>query len=218
MARFNEILVGRYNRFLQKLLSMKGPASMAQLAAEMQPVLPFFNGSENRWMEAWQRYGGFISQPAVALNQGAIRLRNPGGSNVIAVFEKIMFKMAAAQSDNFNITYGIASTDLSTIVTAFPTAGSGVGRLDARQAAIAPTLIASNQSTGPTAPGLTTGFNLASIPAFQNIDFIDYIITDVQEFNLAPGDAIQFTNQNVNSQITVNLMWRERFLEDSERT
>src|SRR5882762_4396490 len=37
MARFNEILTGRYNRFLQKLLQMKGGPPSAQLASEIQP-------------------------------------------------------------------------------------------------------------------------------------------------------------------------------------
>ncbi len=37
MALFNEILVGRYNRFLQRLLSMKGHPPAPQLASEIQP-------------------------------------------------------------------------------------------------------------------------------------------------------------------------------------
>ena len=216
MAKFNEILAGRYNRMLQKLFQLKGGPPASQLASEVMPVFALFGGNENRAIESWNQYAAFVSQPAVAANQGAIRMRNPVGSNVIAVVTKVMFKMAAAQSDNFNMTFGIVGTDLSTIVTAFPTAGSGVGRLDPRQNALAPTLILSNQSTGAVAPGLTTGFNMASIPAFQSINFLDYIVTDSQEFTIAPGDALQMTNQNVNSQITVNLMWRERSLEESE--
>src|SRR5258708_26699837 len=35
MARFNEILVGRYNRYLQKLLGIKGPPPSAQRSPEV---------------------------------------------------------------------------------------------------------------------------------------------------------------------------------------
>src|SRR6266851_4747570 len=65
MARFNEILVGRYNRSLQKLLSMKGQAVMPQLASELQPTFSFFSGAENRYLESWERFGN--RQPPAAL-------------------------------------------------------------------------------------------------------------------------------------------------------
>jgi len=35
MAKFNEILAGRYNRFLQKLFQMKGGPPSAQLSSEI---------------------------------------------------------------------------------------------------------------------------------------------------------------------------------------
>jgi hypothetical protein len=39
-----------------------------------------------------------------------------------------------------------------------------------------------------------------------------------QEFPLFPGVAIQFDTAGVNEALVINFRWRERFLEDSERT
>src|SRR5216684_1967801 len=93
MARFNEINVGRYNRALQKLLGMKGEASVPILASEIAPsfVLPY--GVENRYLEQWNRFGLGMNVTATAGNQSAFRLRNPAGSNVIAVVEVLTYSV-----------------------------------------------------------------------------------------------------------------------------
>src|SRR5207245_11471807 len=111
MARFNEIQVGRYNRFIQKLLQIKGPPSMAQVATEMQPVFQFFNGAENRYLEGWLRYG----QAASVTAGGAgtffmVRLRNPATSNVIAVVEKIVVYNLGAETDMVTLIIGVVTT------------------------------------------------------------------------------------------------------------
>src|SRR5258708_13178542 len=89
MARFNEILVGRFNRFLQKWLSMKGGPPSPQLATEIQPNFNFFSGAENRALESWFLYGTFSSQAAVALQNSFFQLRNPSKSGVLAAIEAI---------------------------------------------------------------------------------------------------------------------------------
>jgi hypothetical protein len=53
MAKYNEILTGRYNRFIQKLFSMKGPAPAPQLSSDIAMQMSFFNGVENRYLEGW---------------------------------------------------------------------------------------------------------------------------------------------------------------------
>jgi hypothetical protein len=90
MAKFNEILVGRFNRALQKLLSMKGGPPSAQLATEITPNIQFNSmGQDFRALEDWYRFGIISNIGPVAAAQSGVRLRNPANSNRIAVFEKI---------------------------------------------------------------------------------------------------------------------------------
>jgi hypothetical protein len=76
-----------------------------------------------------------------------------------------------------------------------------------------PSLILSNQNAGAFA---TTSqlFNYTS--TINKTD--DLILLEDHQFPILPGDALTIVNQGLNSPLQVNLMWRERFLEDSERT
>jgi hypothetical protein len=47
---------------------------------------------------------------------------------------------------------------------------------------------------------------------------VQHIFTDIQEIPLLPGDAIQVRTNGVNVTLQTSLWWRERFLEESERT
>src|SRR5260370_10296088 len=91
MAKFNEILSGRFNRALQKMLSMKGGPPSAQLATEIGTQFQFPLGVEFRNLESWFRYGAAPGLPAVAAANAVFRFRNPAGSNVVAVVEKLAF-------------------------------------------------------------------------------------------------------------------------------
>jgi len=203
MARFNEILVGRYNRFLQKLLSMKGEASLFQVSSELQPVLPFFAGCENRVLENWDRFALFAVQPAVAASLGAVQIRNPAGSNVLTVIESLLVWEAATDQPFVNI--GATNVDLATIVP--PSASS---RLDPRGRPN-PSMVLSR-----TSPNVAIGMTILQVAllAFTTWQFVN---NENQEMPLLPGDAYQVSANTVNTQISVSLVWRERFLEDSER-
>src|SRR6266478_3124367 len=91
MAKFNEILAGRYNRFLQKLFQLKGGPPSAQLASEVMPIFPFFNGRENRWLEGWNTFALVRAENALAGFSSVVRLRNPPSSNIICIFERLLF-------------------------------------------------------------------------------------------------------------------------------
>src|SRR5713226_5812707 len=106
MARFNEILVGRYNRMLQKLFSMKGAAPMPQLASELAPTINFFSGVENRSLEAWNRYGLLLSITAGAATNSLLRIRNPSTTNVIAIIEKLTVNNNTAAALIVNVRSG----------------------------------------------------------------------------------------------------------------
>src|SRR5258708_10109219 len=113
MAKFNEILVGRVNRGLQKLFGIKGGPPVPTLASEVMPVHPLFSGRENRYLEGWNTFALTRGQVAVAGITPVVRLRNPVGSNIIAIFERLLVL-------NFNTTSapilrsGTTNTDLPT--------------------------------------------------------------------------------------------------------
>src|SRR5467141_951604 len=115
MARFNEILAGRYNRFLQKLFQLKGGPPSAQLASEVMPVFPFFTGVEHRYLEGWDRYAIFLTQPAVAAQNSALRIRNPATSNIVIVIEGIIFKNNSGAAMALLIDHGPIGVDLGTL-------------------------------------------------------------------------------------------------------
>lgn len=210
MAVYNEILVARFNRALQKLTGIKGGAPVKQLGSEILPVFPIFWGVENRYLESWAKFGSTINLTGVAANNSAWRLRNPVGSNVIAVIENITLVNNNAGAAQYNLEGWIQTlTDLATDLTSFVT------RFDARQgAAVFSTCKVSQQNTAPLAgigntPGLVNIFQTTTFPL---------ITTDNQELPLLPGDAMQLRAPTVATGMQGFVWWRERFLEDSERS
>src|SRR5260370_33791823 len=100
MAKFNESLVGRFNRFLQRFLSMKGGPPSAQLSTEIASQIELDNAGwlENRFPMGWRSYGGFAIGAAAVGQTSAVFLRNPTTSGIIAVIEKLTIVMGAAAS------------------------------------------------------------------------------------------------------------------------
>ena len=128
MARFNEILAGRFNRALQKFLSMKGGPPAAQLASEIGAMFVFNRmGADFRYLESWNRYGVTFTIGGVALNQGTFRLRNPLGSNVIAVVEKLNFIGQAGIATNTQMALGHGSRRVLVVRLGRATHGWRVG-------------------------------------------------------------------------------------------
>jgi|SRR5882672_1724468 len=206
MAIFNEILSGRFNRSLQKIFGIKGSPPVRQLGGEIMPVHIVQSGAEHRYLESWQRYCVAFDVAAVAANQSGWRLRNPTTSNVIAVFEKIL--LAATALDSYFLRIGLTSVDLanpSTLTNA---------RLDNRGTQ-SPTLVGTQQNTAVTVPTFGGIIMEPFIAANTNIDLI---ATDIQEFPMLPGDALQMSCNQVNERLITTVMWRERALEESEKT
>lgn len=204
MAKFNEILVGRYNRLLQKLLQIKGTAPTPVLSTEVQPVLPLFMGVENRYLESFERFGLHVFLPAGGVGfTSQFRLRNPAASNVIAIVEKILLE-ARSGTQALVVHYGSIGTDFATLQQA--------QRLDARQR-LNHSLILSTTNAVALA---SFGTEIEVVTALINTPW-DFIRDEHQELPILPGDAIQlYTDPNVDARFSV--VWRERFLEESERT
>lgn len=201
MALFNEIQVGRYNRLLQKLFSMKGPAPAPQLSSEIFPMLLIEQfGVESRYLVGWDRFGLRIVQAGAVGLTTSFRFRNPGGSNAIAVVEKLTYSSnLAGRLDIFNL---LTDVDLAAIALS--------NRLDSRGRA-ASTVV---PSSGNGSAGGTLVFgaeNLVSTP-YELVTF------ENQEVPLLPGQQLEVRTSNLNAALTVATFWRERYLEDSERT
>ena len=210
MAVYNEIGIGRWNRFIQKLCDMKGGPPARQLSSEINFSHSIFHGAENRYLEQWDRFAnGNIVPTGGAGAFGVQRYRNPAGSNIIAVIEKLLIVCGtAATADTFFIDAGATNVDVANIFAY----GTGI-RLDPRGRAN-PTLILSTQNAG-AAPALGTTRAVGAASGQTNL--WDYIFTDNQEFPLLPGDAFQVRNNTANVTNQVSIVWRERFLEPAER-
>lgn len=210
MAIYNEILSARFSRLVQRLFSMKGMQAVKQVSGEISTTLNLFSGVENRYLEGWNRFATAPNAAAAAANTGGIRVRNPVGSNVVIVLERI--EVSENANDNIAFRWGQATSDLATVLVLTGT------RLDGRTATtIGPTAIVSTQNTAPTVPTLTNQFTIAGPALLANTAY-QYIWNENQEIAILPGDAFQIEAGTVNQLIKSSLLWRERLLEESERT
>jgi len=206
MAIFNEILSGRFNRALQKLFAIKGSPPVRQLGGEVMPVVQIFYGAENRFLETWDRFAFAIRNAAVAAVISTIKIRNPVGSNVIAIFEKIMVS-AGSLDAQIQLQGGTDQTDGAT-----PTPMVAVQNLDNRSNRVS-TLIASR--SGAAAPPSQVSYGITGLNANTPYDFVG---TDIQELTLLPGRCLQLVTSVANTDIAGTFWWRERLLEESERS
>jgi hypothetical protein len=203
MARFNEILVGRYNRYLQKLFSMKGEPPAPQLASEIQPSLTLQEGEESRYLQGWNVFARAQVTNAQGAAASGVRLRNPTGSNVIAVITKIVIGQGITSTDN--LEYGAATTDLDV---------TGTGKsIDGRAILQSNCIISQSSAAGATALSDTIFQTAITANAGLLVDVLAYI-----EVPLLPGFAYQMRAAQNNTVLNTSWFWRERFLEDSERT
>jgi len=211
MAVLNEILVGRFNRFLQKWLSMKGPASMNTLSPELVAVVPVFHAAEDRYLEGWGRFGLLLQQGGGGAGQfSKANLRNPSSSNVVAVIEKIRVGFASLAA-NMSVTLSIApgAADLSVIP------GTANTRFDARGPAQSVCIPSREPSVGAQVGVLIDEVFLGT--GAGPGDTADFLVTDMQELPLLPGDSYRVQGNSATIGLDISFWWRERFLEDSER-
>jgi hypothetical protein len=203
MARYNEILVGRINRGLQKYFGIKGDAPVPQLAGDVSVNHALFTGVENRYLEGWGIFGATFGVAASPGNPSGLRVRNPAGSNVVAVIEK--FTIWESVVDTVVVMdFGPMATDLSSVDVAF--------RMDTRGPA-RPMVQISHQVTAPAQTNQVFEFPLGTI----NVPY-ELITYENQEIPLFPGDGLQIRTGAVNTLVQSGIRWRERFLEESERT
>jgi hypothetical protein len=203
MAKYNEILTGRHNRFVQKLFGMKGAAPTSQLSGDVQMVHPFFHGAENRLLESWSLWGASKVIAANAANVDTWQLRMPSGTNVIAVIEKLT---VASSNANIEVLVGTKAqaSDLAVTQISFTR--------DTRQlATTGSTAIASSTNVTVTGPN---SFYDSGAPAGGVT--VEVIVYEDQQIVISPGFCLQVQSLTANVGMTVNCWWRERALEESE--
>lgn len=209
MALFNEILVGRFARFAQKHFSMKGRAPTPTLSADVQMGMDFNTGAENRYLEGWDLFAGGASQAAIAAQFTLFSFRNPKASGVVAVITSAIFIDGAAATavapGVMKLSRG-ATTDQNTVLT--PQAFDARGRLQA-------SCNLTNNSAAPAGTGGTvTNVTFAAYAANGAYQYVPPGL----EVPVLPGDAVLFQTAAINTASTFSMWWRERLLEESERT
>ena len=201
MGTFNQILVPRFNKFLQKQFGLKGPPPAPALATEIMPVIAFSLDVSDFFNYGWDIYAQPAQQPGGVGVTSNVRLRNPAGSNVVA--EVFRWDFFVSVADQVSLEKQAINTDLTTLLV--------TQSLDPR-GRVNSTLQAS-RGNGPAtlANGLLQGVGL--INTYQPL-----ILYSLQAFPILPGDAYQLRTIGFNETLTVNLQWRERYLEETERT
>src|SRR5258707_13223069 len=206
MARFNEILTGRHNRFFQKLFSMKGGPPVPQLSSELQANFDVEDSPiELRFLKGEYIYGLSLVGAVVAAQFSFMQLRNPLTSGVIAILERIyVFNTSGPQQ--YVIQFGQPGANDGNV---------GLTRSrDGRQLAKS-SLIA---STGNLGAGTQIGTTIAQLAVsganvterFPNFKEGSLVLT--------PGDEVRVITLIAATQGFYSLLWRGRLIEDSEKS
>ena len=202
---FNEILVGRLNRYVQKLLVIKNTA-LRSLNPDLQANLSLFSGAEERYLQGWQRFSLTTTISAVAAQLSLYQMRNPAGSGIVAILEAI--SVFAGANELITLAVLPQTADAGTILT------PALLRMDPRGQ---PTSSMKLSSGTGTLPAFGTA---AAYRSFAGLNGVagQPIQTVNQEWTILPGDAFQVLGELVNTQMSVAVIWRERVLESSELT
>jgi hypothetical protein len=204
MAVYNEILAGRFNRALQKLFSMKGGAPAAALGGDIQAALEFPLTEAEDYLWTLEPFGLGATQAAVAAVSSGIRFRNPLTSGIVCIIDSLTTSVVGA-ADTFFLDIGPTSADLTTLT-------SSPNPLDARGNAQSP--IIGSRSNTVSAPGI--GGSASDVIALVAATSWQWCLK--RGFPLLPGWAIQVRNNTVNTAQQTGMRWRQRPLEDSEKT
>ena len=203
MALFNEILIGRLNRWAQKFYGIKsGTASLTQLLPTVQTVNIIRSGTEDGYLQSHERFMFTVTQAAVAAQASAAQLTNPGNSGIVAVIEKVNILPGAAALCSVVIVGN--SPNLANVIT------FAFNRIDGRSRP-APTC---TLSTGTTVAPAANQAAFKMISSTTNNP--EFIQNPNQELLLLPGFSLVTICELVNTQTNFSVMWRERALESSE--
>lgn len=212
MALFNEILVGRFNAILHKLLAIKATAPAPTLSTDIQAQIDVLEKEENPdvlWLGGVGLYAGSqLLTAGGAGNNSEIKLFNPGNSGILGVIEG--FYACSGNGVAGNPRFGWSTSSFAVAQSAtrdprwWPTYNQGT-----------------NVNTPANVSGLRfTGTNNAA-STFANLlgswrhpadttYFIPYRVV------LPPGSNFIIDAGGLNTILTGGIVWRERVIEPSE--
>lgn len=210
MAEFNEILVGRYNRLLQRLTGIKGDNPSPQLSGDIVPILAIeVDRPEWAYLAGEALYSVFQNQAAVAAQSARFQLRNPSGSGVLAIVEGAAIWSSSAGQEG-RLYRGMTPTVDLTGTTQGVAIDSRFGS-PLRSACIASVdTNASVFATGVAAEDFPfTSADAGIIQLHRRPNRIPIAI-------LGPGSACGLFSVVVNNQALATWFWRERAIEPGE--
>jgi len=207
MALFNEILAGRFNRFAQKHFSLKGSDGAPTLGADVGLTMSYLSGYENLYLQGWDLFAAGGSITAFAANAQSIQFRNPTGSGVVATFTVANWACVTANGGSAFLWRG-NTLDQTNVF--------GTLSLDPRTKRAGSALIHSANNGNALIVLNGSQFNLGSLLLPANVS-VNFIATGT-ELPLLPGDTLQIVNTTLNQNMFYQVWWRERALEDSEKT
>lgn len=195
----------RFSRWLEARFNVKGGVPIVDINPSLDLCYSYVNGNDDRYLQGWNRFGFGVGQAGAAAQNAALQLRNPAGSNVIAVVERLGVKVTAATFSTVQVSvkYTGTITDFGT-----PVASTAI---DGRQQQ-GSALVASSTANGVGFTGV-----LYFAPCLNALE-TQLIVTLNQEIVLTPGSAFIAIDQTLNEGIQINCFWRERALEQSELT
>jgi len=206
MAFFNESQVGRFNRVIHRLHSMKGGQAPApQVTPELGHQIILENDRpEFHYLAGSTRYGsGFFTLAADATHFGAIDFSVAAGTGVLAILEQVMMFGQAA----------VIAYDVRQGAAAVPPGSTGTGTpLDTREATTKKSALL------VTANNLSfVGKSGGQIAVLNSLVNTDTEITELRGAVISPGGHITIFGNVINQQIQLrSAVWRERHLEPSE--
>jgi len=195
-----ELQQARYDQLLRRVGDLKGPGSkVGEVLTELFPVVSVEDlPLELRVLAGWRAAMIEVERLAAVAEVVAANLFNPAGSGVIAVVERVWWRVNATD----NVEFDIVQVNLSGGQTKglFRDSRLGGDRLS--------TLFATTQTNIGT-DGIQRYFTIA--------DEIGKIEHDQGLFVLSPGNGLQVGYAGVtNKLLQVNFQWRERTAEPSE--
>jgi hypothetical protein len=201
MALQNEILVGRFNRALQKMLGIKGGPPTPQLSPEFVPRFAVPTGQEDAYLWGYDLLAAVSLQAGVAAAQSMAQIRNPANSKVAAEIVRISVNETAVDTAT-RITTGISSADF-----AVPDSNASFDPRGRRSG----NCVVTHMSAGPTVGSVMGTFAIAA-----NVQTELVPANDKTFLPLLPGAVYQVLMLNSNISLAVTWWWRERPLEESE--
>jgi hypothetical protein len=208
---------GRWQRYLQKFLGIKGEVVAPELAPEIYAVLPIGNPPlEQLVLEGWIPYAGTNSLAALAGNIPILIIQNPPGSGVIGRLRRIIWATTAANSEVPLEITGNPNQSINPTI-----------RGTSRDSRARPVTLNATVQPQTSAIGLR---QMNSGATLGNIDFAHifpilfgttktYYYIDLPDrvgWVINPGDQIAVQLNVVNVAVDYTVWWEERPIESSE--